>query len=183
MLDPNTHTRYTIQDVLSHSWLAAATKLQRKRKIGISQTSQTDSLKFVLEFSDCDCTCHRNEPHSHRDSVITKHCQDCEDEQTNNLDITEKTIPQLTHSCSSTSSGYGSEFGSQYLPTESPICLKPRFPGVEEVRRNSLPRKSIVSVPHGRNSVPSNAFEEKPKYSTTCTCTAQEEDDDETFFI
>lgn len=183
MLDPNTYTRYTIQDVLSHPWLSMVTKRQRKRKIGLSQTSQAYTSKLVLEFSDCDCSCHRNEPHTHRDSVITKHCNDGDDVQSNDLDIIEKRTPQLSRNSSAASSGYGSEFGSQYLPVESPVCLKPRFLGVEEVRRNSVPRKSAVSVPHGRNSVPSNAVEEKPRYSTTCTCSAQDDDDDETYFI
>ncbi len=169
MLNPDPNTRANIASVLSHPWLA--TPIQRRRKHAITTPPQ---LK-LSGISDCDCTCHNTEVKHHRDSVITKHCDDCEEIVANGYS---RPIPQLTHTTSTTSSGYGSEFGSQYLTVESPICLKPRFRNflnVEE-RRYSLPRKSQSKLPSGRNSVPSQSPVAVTTYVTL-------DDDDGTVYI
>lgn len=179
MLDPNPNTRHTIQEVLGHKWLSGTDKSQRKRKVGVYQSPEIKIPQLVLEF-DCDCSCHSSEPHSHRDSVITKHCPDCEDIVSSPVEE-----PILYRNLSSSSSGYGSEIGSQLLPTCSSTTVKPQqLLGNQTARRNSLPRKSNVSIPRGRNSIPSSEFVERPAYSTTCTCSVEDsDDDDETFFI
>ncbi len=179
MLNPSTNSRYNINQVLDHPWLA--TPSQRRRKLGICLTTPPQ-LK-ITGVCDCDCSCHKNEPHTHRDSVITKHCEDCEEIISNTLDFKNRQIPQLSRNSSTTSSGYGSEFGSQYLPIESPVCMRPRFRPLLDIdeRRYSLPRKSKISTPNSRNSVPSHPLVATPAYSTTTTCGLEE--DDGTVFI
>ena len=176
MLCPCTEARYNINQVLNHPWLA--TPSQRRRKLGVCLVAPPQ-LK-VTGVCDCDCTCHKNEPHTHRDSVITKHCSDCEEIIANSLDLNKRQIPQLSRNSSTTSSGYGSEFGSQYLPIES---LKPRFRPLLDIeeRRYSLPRKGKVSTHNSRNSVPSHPLVATPAYSTTTTCGLEEEDDGTVF--
>lgn len=146
MLDPRSFSRYTIDQVLGHPWLVGKTERKRKTAILTPPELKIDSV------SDCNCSCHNAELLEHRDSVITKHCSDCELIVAND----NKQSQEFSRCSSTTSSGYGSEFGSQYLPVESPVCARPQFSkllNVEE-RRYSLPRKNKLSIPHGRNSVP-----------------------------
>lgn len=160
MLNPDSESRADIYSVLTHPWLATPTL--RRRRLGNIVTPQ---LKLV-GISDCDCTCHKMELKAHRDSVITKHCEDCEDVVANSFD---RQIPQLTRSTGSTaSSGYGSEFGSQYLTVESPVCLKPRLRNFLEIdeRRCSVPRKSQSKHHSGRNSVPAPSPVAMTTYTT-----------------
>ena len=163
MLNPNAFARYTIDQVLSHPWLAG--KAQRRRKTAIVTPPE---LK-IEGLCDCNCSCHKHETSEHRDSVFTKHCGDCELITANDYDLSNRQLPDCSRCSSTTSSGYGSEFGSQYLPVESPVCVKPfrKFLQVEE-RRNSLPKKNKLSISnnHGRSSVPANSAPSKLVYSS-----------------
>ena len=164
MLNPNSFSRITIDQVLNHPWLVGKTERRRKTPI----VHPPPELK-IDGLCDCNCSCHNGETLDRRDSVFTKHCADCELIVANDYDLSDRQLPDFSRCSSTTSSGYGSDFGSQYLPVESPVCVKPfnKFLMVEE-RRNSIPRKNKLSTPHGRNSVPTNSPGSKLVYSSEC---------------
>ena len=174
MLNPNPNTRYTLKEILAHPWMADLHKSvltqKSRRRYGVCYKSSENIRSALLAMNECDCSCHRVDLMKHgRDSVITKHCMDCDEFQANDPEIMMRRQVRMSRN-SSMSSGYGSEFGSQmHLPTahspdESPVNLLGSE--LSPILRNkiSTPRKSsagTVSPPtmmskmcHQRCSVP-----------------------------
>lgn len=153
MLNPDALTRYTMQDILHHPWLATA--IQRspqvdkhvKRRRGVCYKS-SDTIRYaLLKMNCCDCSCHKSGDSSNtRDSVVSRHCTDCSDVLANDPLVMQRRKVRLSRN-SSISSGYGSEIGSQYLQTPSPD--EPQVLGLDFYpilgRRSSVPRKSSAS--------------------------------------
>ena len=154
MLDPNPSSRATIQEVLAHPWMKMTTSVKRQRKVNIcySKDNAENITKALVDFNRCDCSCHDEDVRANRrDSVITKHCPDCDDVIANDQQYLLRTV-------STNSSGYGSEFGSQ-LDLDTPgILLQPGFYNRFMIRRNSTPKQSSSKPPLAhkqRNSIPS----------------------------
>lgn len=115
MLDPNSLTRATVQEILAHPWLQTSktptvtptsTLSTRTRKANVIYSiSEALEIRDALIESTCECTCscHRTSG-ERKDSVITKHCADCDEILANG--------PAKMHGISRNSSGYGSECGS-----------------------------------------------------------------------
>lgn len=157
MLNPNAETRYTLDEVLAHPWLAepsvATSGKTRRRRFGVSYKSPDTVRHVLLKHNECNCSCHREDyskQQQHgRDSVITRHCDDCADVQANDPEVMLRRQVLMSRD-SSVSSGYGSEVGSQYLGTPSPLGDSAHLLGFELLaaeggRRCSLPRKSSAS--------------------------------------
>ena len=161
MLDPNSTSRATIQEILAHPWMktpTATTPTKRQRKMNIYYTKNyaENVTQTLINMNRCDCSCHEeDERNGRRDSVITKHCPDCDDIVANDL----QSHQFLMRSGSSASSGYGSEFGSQlHLDLDTPGMPLPRFHNQSVERRNSTPKQSVSKPPFPhkhRNSIPS----------------------------
>ena len=154
MLDPNPSSRATIQEILAHPWMKMTTSVKRQRKVNIcySKDNAENITKALVDFNRCDCSCHDEDVRANRrDSVITKHCPDCDDVIANDQQYLLRTV-------STNSSGYGSEFGSQ-LDLDTPgILLQPGFYNRFMIRRNSTPKQSSSKPPLAhkqRNSIPS----------------------------
>lgn len=146
MLDPDVDTRYTIDQVLSHPWLATRSRGCIKRRHGVCYKSGDAVL---VSLNQCDCSCHKTDSNqaSSRDSVISRHCADCDDVLANDPEVMMQRQILLSRNSSNVSSGYGSELGgSQYLPSPSPeenLLGYDRCPILG--RRSSVPRKSSAS--------------------------------------
>jgi len=159
MLDPNSTSRATIQEILAHPWMktptaSTTTKRQRKLNVCYSKDYAENITQTLININRCDCACHEEDARNdRRDSVITKHCPDCDDIVANDLQSNQF----LMRSGSSASSGYGSEFGSQ-LDLDTPGMLLPRLHNRFVERRNSTPKQSVSKSPFPhkhRNSIPS----------------------------
>ena len=167
MLDPCGSTRITIQEILSHPWVinAAATPTLRKRRNGVCHFSADMIRQSLLEINSCNCPCHKADSAQRlRDSVITKHCEDCDDFQANDPAVMHRRQVRLSRNSSICSSGYGSEFGSQYLTPMTPRAsqngaLKNFLDVRTGLHRSSIPRKSSASMYH-RCSVPTNILKQ-----------------------
>ena len=156
MLNPDPTKRYTIQDILAHQWMhSRSTQKGTKRRNGVCYRSSENIRNTLLMMNECDCSCHRVELLKHgRDSVITKHCPDCDEFQANDPEVMMRRQIRMSRN-SSVSSGYGSEFGSQMcLPTQTPEeppmnILDSDFSAILR-HKSSVPRKSSVStICHG----------------------------------
>lgn len=166
MLNPNPINRYTLTDILAHPWMAASPKKPAtpstlpRRRVGMCYGDSNSIRNMLIELNECNCPCHKEELkiHGHRDSVITKHCQDCSEVQANDPEVI-LTRQVLLSRNSSISSGYGSEMGSQYLQTPSPVSSDERqrmlgfgggvvYPTIGG--RLSVPRKSSGTGVSGR---------------------------------
>lgn len=161
MLDPCATTRITVQEILSHPWMInTTTPLQRKRRNGVCHFSPETIRQSLLEINDCNCPCHKiDSARRCRDSVITKHCEDCEDFIANDPAVMHRRQVRLSRNSSICSSGYGSEFGSQYLNPVTPRASQNGVRGFLDVssgiHRSSIPRKSSATM-HHRCSVPTS---------------------------
>lgn len=172
MITVDQETRYTMKEVLLHPWVSANTTRKNSstlsskfstRRNGVCYQS-ADAIRYaLLKLNQCDCGCHKsdsttsindNHDSSHdnsRDSVVSRHCLDCDDIQANDPDAMLRRQVRLSRN-SSRSSGYGSEAGSQTLPTPDDEkllgCKTSQILG----RRSSVPRKSSVGTVHTRSS-------------------------------
>lgn len=127
-----------------------------KRRNGVSYES-ADSIRYsLLTLNQCSCSCHNEDASNSttRDSVISRHCVDCDDVRANDPAIMMRRQEMLCRNNSSVSSGYGSEHGgSQYLPTSPPddnflgFNLNPILG-----HRSSVPRKSSTGTIRARSS-------------------------------
>lgn len=120
-----------------------------RRRNGVCYES-ADSIRYaLLSFNQCSCSCHKEEASNStsRDSVVSRHCVDCDDIRANDPVIMMRRQEMLSRNNSTVSSGYGSEHGgSQYLPTSSPddnLLGFDLYPILG--RRSSVPRKSSAS--------------------------------------
>lgn len=148
MLNPNPEARCTLQDVFVHPWMAELNKPttpNKKRRTGISYKSSDTIRNMLMKLNECECSCHADDVAKHgRDSVITRHCDDCSDVQANDPKVMMRRQVLMSRN-SSVSSGYGSEMGSQYL---GPPLLNDQqnMLGFEISKgRCSVPRKSSAS--------------------------------------
>ena len=142
-----------MQQVLSHPWLTARSGNNGKyikRRNGVCYKS-ADAIRYALvSLNQCDCSCHKADSKcTSRDSVISRHCADCDDVQANDTEVMMRRQIKLSRNSSSVSSGYGSELGgSQYLRTPSPNENQ-QLLGCDLCpilgRRSSVPRKSSAS--------------------------------------
>lgn len=157
MLNPDPNARYTLNDILAHPWMTSlrSSKSQQpksRRRYGVCYKSTENICSALLALNECDCSCHRIDILKHgRDSVITKHCADCDDFQANDPEIMMRRQVRMSRN-SSMSSGYGSEFGSQlhlpavHSPEEPPMnLLGLEFSPILR-HRSSVPRKSSAST-------------------------------------
>ena len=159
MLDPNSSSRATIQEILAHPWMKMTTTAKRQRKVNVcySKDNAENITQTLIDHNRCDCSCHDEDVRANRrDSVITKHCPDCDDIIANDPHQHQ----YLLRTVSTNSSGYGSEFGSQ-LDLDTPgILLQSNFYNRFMLRRNSTPKQSSSKPPLAhkhRNSIPSTA--------------------------
>ena len=150
MLNPDAQARYTLQEVLAHPWMAepkASPTKPMRRRLGVSYKTSDAVRNTLLTLNECDCSCHTKDVAKHgRDSVITQHCDDCSEVQANDPEVMMRRQILLSRN-SSVSSGYGSEMGSQYLPT--PSLNEQNMLGFDlfqsSTRRCSVPRKSSAT--------------------------------------
>ena len=108
----------------------------KSRRSGVCYNNADSVRCSLLELNFCSCSCHKGNGcdagHKHgrnndcaaataRDSVISRHCEDCDDFRANDPDVMHRRQLRLASRRNSNSSvgssGYGSEYGSQYLPT------------------------------------------------------------------
>ena len=152
MLNPDSSNRYTIQDILAHSWVTGSQKASSPvskpsvRRYGVCYEDAEYIRNALVKLNECNCSCHMSEyANGHRDSVISKHCNDCDDVLANDPEIMLRRQIKLSRN-SSLSSGYGSELGSQYFQPFNNSQLN--IPGLSSTsyRRSSVPRKSSTSV-------------------------------------
>lgn len=114
-----------------------------------------DAIRYVLrKLNNCDCGCHSTcDNSSSRDSVVSRHCLDCDDVRANDPEVMLQRQEQLSRNNSTISSGYGSEAGSMYLST--PTMDDDNFPGFDFSilgRRSSVPRKSSTGTIRAKSS-------------------------------
>ena len=132
MLDPNSATRATIKEILAHPWMTVSktshspARRQRKTNMCYSRSEANDITRKLIGLHECECSCHsENIEKYHRDSVITKHCSDCDDIVANDES---ENLHQMNRSTSNCSSGYGSESGSTlFTPRVSQVSLTDPF--------------------------------------------------------
>ena len=163
MLDPCASQRISVNEILAHPWLSnvAATPTLRKRRNGVCHFTPDTVRQSLLDINNCDCPCHKSEiQRRSRDSVVTKHCEDCDDFIANDPGVMQRRQVRLSRNSSICSSGYGSEFGSQYLTPVTPRASQNMaVKGFLDVRRSSIPRKSSTCM-HQRCSVPTNILKQ-----------------------
>lgn len=184
MLDPCATTRITVQEILSHPWMMnTTTHSLRKRRNGICHFSPENIRQSLLDINNCDCPCHKlDSDRRSRDSVITKHCEDCDDFMANDPAVMHRRQVRLSRNSSICSSGYGSEFGSQYLNSVTPRASQNGLRGFLDIstaiHRSSIPRKSsATAVMHQRCSVPISTHILKQSVCSKPILTNDQEDD------
>lgn len=165
MLNPNPSTRCTLKEILSHPWLADLQKsvaVHKRRRNGVCYKSSENIRNTLLAMNECDCSCHRVALLKHgRDSVITKHCEDCDEFMANDPEIMMRRQVRLSRN-SSVSSGYGSEFGSQmHLPTTS--AHTPDEPPMNLLGSNLSP------ILRNKTSAPRKSSASSASSASTCT--------------
>lgn len=185
MLDPCATTRITVQEILAHQWMLNGSPTPssiRRRRNGVCHFSPDNIRRSLFEINDCNCSCHKSDasPRRSRDSVITRHCEDCEDLVANDPAVMHRRQVRLSRNSSICSSGYGSEFGSQYLtpmtPRASQTAVKAFLDTHSTIHRSSIPRKSSASMYH-RCSVPTNTNILKQSINEPILGSANDEDD------
>lgn len=188
MLDPNPSTRATLDHIISHPWVTGLRKTpmltlqSKKRRNAICYESPEDIHNILLEMNDCDCSCHKVGPHQSRHGMISKHCKDCEDVQANNPEIMLRRQIRLSRN-SSLSSGYGSELGSQFLPSpresQTNLLRIDLLPFLSH--RSSLPRKSSASTIHAKTIMSAKKSHQRCSVPTILRESISNEEDDLVF--
>ena len=121
MLEPNTTTRFTLKEVLSHPWMTGSCKVSslpsEKKRQDVFNESVTSFGKELQNLNKCSCSCHDSNY-----SVLDKHCDDCREIQANDPEVMLRRNICLS-SISSLSSGYGSEMGSDNLDNFFPLSM------------------------------------------------------------
>ena len=89
MLDPNSKTRASITDILSHPWvqpqlrkISLEARKHRARRFGVcnSQSIANDIATTLIasRIAKCTCRCHTKLAQNSRDSAFIEHCEECE---------------------------------------------------------------------------------------------------------
>lgn len=153
MLDPNSSTRATIEEILAHPWMkttktrkTSMPSVKRQRKSNLVY-SRSEALKIARQLTrlnedECNCSCHKTNGDSV--SATQVHCHNCKDTMANRDTMAQK-MQIILRTPSECSSGYGSATGSEiFTHTTSQVSNQSTF--TKDSRKYSTPRDLSIST-------------------------------------